>query len=121
MTQTIDALRRRRRPLVMVEWRDSASLGGGRPWHPAEACAELEPHTLVSVGWVMVEDAARLVLFAHTDRCSQVAGEICIPKACVVRRWRLPSPLHAPRRRKRRKAGQSGKARQRRRAAAGGA
>lgn len=80
----------RKLPLVMIEWLDSASLSGGI-WRDTDDVAELKPHVIRSVGWVLREDAVSVLLIGHIAT-HQVSGDLSIPKCSIRHRYKLADP-----------------------------
>jgi hypothetical protein len=75
-------------PLMLIEWTDAASLIGS--WHTYdEVREELTPKRVRSVGWLVREDAASIVLVASISDTDQLSGDVVIPKGTIVRRRKL--------------------------------
>jgi hypothetical protein len=74
--------RYRNRELIQVEWIDSASTDA---WLPtAEAEKQVTLGRVWTTGWVIHEDADRVVLAgSHFDDWEQVGEVIAIPKAMI--------------------------------------
>jgi hypothetical protein len=74
------------RPLVCIEWIDSASTDA---WMTiADASDQIALHPVWTTGWVISEDADRLLLAAsHAEDWSLVGEIIAIPKPMIRTRW----------------------------------
>ncbi|KKL13618.1 hypothetical protein LCGC14_2523940 [marine sediment metagenome] len=71
-------------PLVLVEWRDSMSLGGG-PWHTREVVCKSHPSTIKSAGFLVKRTKKKVIIAGHeADYDGDVAGEMCIPASCII-------------------------------------
>jgi hypothetical protein len=80
-------------PIIRVTWRDHYGTGG---WKDLDEVGRLlKPDYQVSVGWLVAEDAHRLVIVqTHgTDADNpQVKDSMTIEKSCVVERVTLEEP-----------------------------
>ena len=79
--------RKKRRPLVLVEWEDS--LHGDVSWRRISDYDPEEPAVCWSCGWLMTDDGQKIVLaesFADLKQEDpQIAGLRVIPKSAVRR------------------------------------
>ena len=83
--------------LVYIRWVDS--IGCTSSWTPVEEMLDDIQLECESVGWVLKETKAYIVLVPHWhDRCEagpnkvtprSGIGEMCIPKVCVLERKEL--------------------------------
>ena len=79
--------------LVIIEWVDS-SRGDG--WVSVDTVDD-EAHTVTSVGWVVKENDAIIVIAPHhspetPDAKEQICGHMKIPKCAVVRTREINEP-----------------------------
>ena len=77
--------------LVYVEWLDAVSIGTGG-WVKLRDVEKLTPDLVRSVGWVVEETRDYLTMISHNGD-NEVAGEFCIPKACIRKRRVLKCPI----------------------------
>jgi hypothetical protein len=75
-------------PLILVDWIDSWTHFG---W--TDPLGLDVPYECRSVGYLLGETDASLVLAASLGENGRVSGHITIPKACVKRRRRLKDPM----------------------------
>lgn len=72
-------LKNKRRP-IYVEWVDATTKGG---WHYNGDCELMKVYTL---GWLMWEDAEKLVICATRDGDDGMISSNTIPKAWIKKR-----------------------------------
>lgn len=84
--------------IVYVEWTDSCALDG--VWKARSNIEDLDPNPIVSVGIIIRDEKDFLTIAAHVSQ-HQIAGEMCIPRACIKSIELLARP---PRGRKRKRA-----------------
>lgn len=77
------------RPLVYVEWVDAES--GPATWEPVADAIKAQPAPARSVGWVIAQDADRLVIVPHIAN-DEVGGRIAIPAPWITRIVELEEP-----------------------------
>lgn len=84
-------------PLVAVQWVDSCSPDGG--WtYSKQIVRDYDPSVVRSVGWLVRETDAALVLAPHVANpndadSEQVDGLMAIPKVAIVARVEMQDPL----------------------------
>jgi len=74
--------------MLHVTWRDSCSLGG-RVWQRGKEAEDMKPSVVQSVGFLVAETPISLTLAPHVTDDGDVAGDMCIPKGCIIKRRRL--------------------------------
>ena len=67
--------------IYIVEWKDSASFSG---WRDREEVKEKHVCPICSVGIILAERPAEIVLVSHLAG-ADVEGTMVIPKACITR------------------------------------
>lgn len=68
---------------VIVTWVDSCSASGG-PWMDRESAEEMKPLECVTIGFVVQETTDYITLASSATKDGQVAGDMCIPQACIT-------------------------------------
>lgn len=88
--------------LTYLEWVDSQSLSAEGPWATIEdGDLSTELPTICSIGFVLNESDAGILLAAHVDKQAvtdtafddtEVGGTMLVPKAAITRRLDFPLP-----------------------------
>lgn len=76
--------------LVYIEWRDSCSMNG--TWSRMHEVEDMEPCTIRSIGWLVSETNEHVVVAAHISNNDSLSGDLCVPKAVITHRMKLPQP-----------------------------
>lgn len=77
-------------PLVLIEWLDSRQPSQG--WQFLEDIDMPKACKCMSVGWLLDEDAGRVVIAAHRnvqDKDNQVMGVMVIPSCSILKKTPL--------------------------------
>lgn len=81
------------RRLEAIAWRDHCSYSASG-WKSLGDINELAPMTIITVGFVVKETPDHVNLCCSIDAKDYVfAGDFCIIKSTIVKRWRLKSPI----------------------------
>ena len=78
--------------LEFIKWKDHCSFSDAG-WRSEEQLKELQPTTILSVGFVIYETPKYLLLAATASDQGNFCSDLCIIKSTIVKRWRLKSPI----------------------------
>jgi hypothetical protein len=81
-----------RKPLVLIEWLDHCS-NKGSSWYELSDIEQMQPLTVVSVGFILNETDTFVTIAAHAQASDDnYAGDICVIKAAIVDRYEINDP-----------------------------
>jgi hypothetical protein len=83
---------KKKRRLEAIRWLDHCSYSDSG-WKSAEDIANLTPSPMVTVGYVAKETKDHVVMVGTLSGSGHTAaGEICLIKSAIVKRWRISDP-----------------------------